>query len=523
MPVHIDIPSQLSNRSQTMTFEKLPYSFQIGTGSQSRETDRQTIEDFGIDGFTLMETAGLQAAGLIANHFPGRSNGLFVCGKGNNAGDALVVARYLSIHHRHRCHIVFVSGVNELSPDAEKNYQLLKKLSGQTNEIHFLSAIGELGKKDLSGFDYVVDGLLGTGLTTDLRTPFDQAVKLINRLNCTVYTMDIPTGLHADKGIPMPEAVRANHTLSFGIRKLGFYLGSGPEYTGQIHPFDLSFPAHLREYTCSLLSPESDSYLPTIHRKARHKYADRVVYIIAGSEGLTGAAIMASRSSWSSGAGAVILITPKGLLNIYEQTLPEIIKAPVGYDSDFHFKSGHLESVTEILSQKQGVLLIGPGLGRNPDTIAFTKQLLTSFKGTVLIDADALYALEDSGKPEESDWVLTPHPGEAAALRGKPFTDDYERINWSAEFSIQKGITLVSKGSPTFIGTKSGENYLTGYDTQIFSRAGFGDILAGSISAYIAITNDPSWSSARALLDGYRKATEIEKRTGKPLKPIDLL
>ncbi|MEX2574891.1 MAG: NAD(P)H-hydrate epimerase [Balneolaceae bacterium] len=514
-----------------MSLQNLPYSHRVSTGDQAREADRKTIELFGMDGFTLMETAGLQAAQFISGKSGPGAVGLYVCGKGNNGGDALVIARYLAIHQNHTCHIIFPAGKDSLSPDAQKNLELLLKLRSQNEPVHFHEqGVGTDENSDdclsaacLMGgpVDYVVDGLLGTGLSDNLRPPYNSAVKKINRLTCPVYSVDIPTGLHADTGKAMPDAVHADYTLSFGTLKVGFYLHDGRQYTGEIRQFNLSFPKSYRPATAELITPDLDKVIPHISRFAEHKYSDRILYLIAGSEGLTGAAVMAAASGWRTGTGAVILITPKGLLGIYEKTLPGIIKSPVGTGRDTFFKEGHQEKVLDILKRKKGVLLIGPGLGSRDTTIRFTERILSGFEQDTVIDADALRAVPDL--PVNRNWILTPHPGEAHKLHGKSFEDDFERLQWAADYSKQRSLYMVSKGNPVFIGTPEGKNYLTGYDTRIFARAGFGDVLSGKIAGNLAISGDIELSIVRALIDGYRTAERIRLTSDRPLEPNDLI
>lgn len=457
-----------------------------------------------------METAGLQAARWIGSRTDEGSTGLYICGKGNNAGDALVVARYLSMHEKHACTILMLSGEDDLSPDTNKNLTLLKTLSQQDVTINFIKTLKSIPDEK---WDYIIDGMLGTGLTSDLRSPYDETVSWINSNseNHPVYSIDIPTGLNADHGKIMGNVVRADSTLSFGARKLGFFFNSGPDVTGEIVQFHLSFPDYHLKSTATALLPEHMKQLPSITRSAVHKYAKGVLYIIAGSEGLTGAAIMSAKSAWKSGVGAVFLFTPKGLLPIYEKTLPEIIKIPVGEPGENSFSGAQSDTVLETLNKRHGTLLIGPGIGRRTETLEFAEKILTGFQGQVVVDADALLSIKKAKKPKDSSWIITPHPGEVRQL-DKQVSEDFERVAWSKKFSTAHGITVVSKGTPTIVGTQEGNLYITGYDTRIFARAGFGDVLSGKIAGLLAICNDAELSTLHALLDGHRKALDAKNR-----------
>lgn len=498
---------------------QLPYSALIATADQCREADRKTIESFGVDGITLMESAGLQAAFYIANEVDGEAaTGIYYCGKGNNGGDALVVARYLAIQHGHTCTIVFPAG-RELSPDAERNLQLLIRLKEEGYPIRISDG---LAPSDIDQPDYVVDGLLGTGLTSSLRPPIDQAVEEINRSSARIYALDIPSGLHTDRGTPMPVAVRADVTFSFGTRKLGFYLEEGPTHTGMVIPCDLTFPSSAREGVAELLTTELTDRLPSIQRLATHKYSDRVVYIIAGSEGLTGAAIMASRAAWRSGAGAVFLITPRGALPVYEIALPEIIKLPVGGNADHRFGYKHLEEVLDCFDKRPGVLLIGPGIGRDNDTLRFAGTVIESFKGDIVMDADALHAKTDLSIRSEYITIQTPHPGELSVLSGMNLADGFERLQWIRNQTDTNRTYLLSKGNPTLLAA-SDATYITGYDTRIFSRAGFGDLLSGTIAGNLAVSGQADLSIVWALVDGKHKADLFVEEKGRQPEPAELL
>ena len=222
----------------------------------------------------------------------------------------------------------------------------------------------------------------------------------------------------------------------------------------------------------------------------------------------------------------MILITPKGLLNIYEKNLTQIIKKSVGTDKDTYFATSHFEQVQAILNEKPGSLLIGPGLGRDPETVNFVQELLSDFIGNVVIDADALFALSESDgwkKPDNANWILTPHPGELKNLLSSEIQDGFDRLLQVSKASKENGVTILSKGFPCILGTTFGNAYLTAYDTRIFSRAGFGDILAGKIGGYLLIIKKTESACIKALIDGKQK-TEIHfNNSTTELEPIHLI
>jgi ADP-dependent NAD(P)H-hydrate dehydratase / NAD(P)H-hydrate epimerase len=500
----------------------LPYSRLVSTGKQCRECDHRTIETFGIDGFTLMETAASGAAEEIQAREPDQSTGLFLCGKGNNAGDALAVARNLAIHAGHNCLIALTEPREDLSPDAKQNLVLLESLAENGYTIQFLGE-QSLWVNRMSDADYLVDGLFGTGLSSTLRDPYPTYINLINRFKGTVFSMDIPSGLHSDLGKPMPVAVEASVTVSFGSLKPGFYLEEGPLHSGEIVHINLPFPDYLRTGVAELLSPDDRKTLPDIKRKARHKYDGGVVYVAAGSEGLTGAAILASRAAWKAGAGAVFLFAPRGLLPVYEAALPGIIKIPLGSRDEYGFHPSHLETIHTTLSKRPGVLLLGPGIGRTEETKAFTRELLKRSSGNTVVDADAIHGVQ----PEESELlsgkIVTPHPGELSHLLGASPKNEFDRLTQVASRAHTHQMHLVAKGSPTIVGLPDSLPMITGYDTTLFSRAGFGDLLSGTIAGYLAIHSDKSLAIARALLDGYQQLIRAGSDNRSTPEPGDLV
>lgn len=498
-----------------------PYSHYLLDADLSQEIDRRTIEEMGIDGFTLMEIAGSSAANIILEK-DDISHGIYLCGKGNNAGDALVVARYL-LQHDVEATLIFLSGIDDLSPDTQKNLRLLKKFNpGNKLTIYENWTAFKVPKK----YDFIVDGMLGTGLTSDVRNSYADAVVWANKQSQPIFAMDIPTGLHSDSGKKMGSAIHADITFTFGGRKQGFYLGDGPEFAGSIHYCELPFPNKFKKNCATFLLDES-WLSPQTPTPGEHKYNSGVLYIIAGSEGLTGAAIMSAKSAWAEGLGAVILICPQGLLTIYEQTLPSIIKKPVGKREDYHFKKEHSDQVQKILSEKKGAVLLGPGIGRKDTTVKFVEKILSSNNYPTIIDADGLWCLAQLDhwpKPDQSEWILTPHPGELSRLVNREnISSQKQRLSTVRKYAHQKNVTLLSKGMPGIVGTPSGKCYLTNYNTRYFARAGTGDVLAGKISANLALQNNPDRSCCLGLLNGKLKLNDYLKDYPQLPEPKDFI
>lgn len=509
-----------------MSIQTVPHSDWVLTAKQCRQMDAETINRFGIEGFTLMEIAGGQTGRHLAERTSRGDAGLVFCGKGNNAGDALVASRYL-IQHGREMTVVFLSGTGDLSEDAARNLQLLTDVSESDETAAPLNIIGDW--KNFTGVppgvDFIVDGMLGTGLDSELRKNYLEAAGMINRSGLPVYAVDIPTGLHADTGEILGEAVRADETFTYGALKQGFYFNEGPGRCGEITFCELPFPNYLKKGVDTFLIRRSWAK-ERPRRPARHKYEAGVVYVVAGSEGLSGAALMSAASAWKAGPGAVIWVCPRGLLARAEGRNPQIIKRPVGEPDDLFFKSEHLDLVRGILGEKEGKVLLGPGLGRHEETAGFVSQLAATDGLDLLIDADALRALAsgDVRKPAGTRWILTPHPGELGDLLDDRAGEDHRRLERVRSYCGENGITMLSKGYPSIVGTPEGNCYITDYDTRVFSRAGFGDVLAGKIAARWALGYDERMSCALAMLEGRERAEEL---TGGPSphipEPHDLI
>lgn len=480
-----------------------PYSHYLLDASLSQEVDRRTIEEMKIDGFTLMEIAGSSAAKKLLREEAELSHGLYLCGKGNNGGDALVIARYL-IQNDIDATVVFLSGTDDLSRDAHKNLDLLKHFDSQ-NRLTIFENWNDFNPSE--NFDFIVDGMLGTGLDSDVRGDYSKAVEWINNQPMITFAIDIPTGLHTNSGKIMGCAVAADRTFAFGSHKQGFYLNDGPSLTGSVDYCELPFPNQYKDSCSTFLLDERwvpmDQPVP-----GRHKYDSGVLYIVAGSEGLTGAAIMAARSAWAEGVGAVILICPRAILPVFENTLPSVIKKPVGNRDDHFFKENHAEEVISVIQEKEGAVLLGPGLGRDKTTVAFVDRFVSQNTAHTIIDADGLWCLSQLSnweKPQKGNWILTPHPGELRQLTDHDFPADDRRLEVVRSLAKKHNSTMLSKGMPGIIGTPSGRCYLTDYNTRYFARAGSGDVLAGKIGAFLALGNAPDHSSAMALLHGKQK------------------
>ena len=504
----------------------IPSNFRLATSSQAKSIDARTIEEAGVSGPMLMEVAGAKAAEHILLTAPLARNALIVCGKGNNAGDALVAARYLS-QNSLPVTVAFAEGTDKLSPDARANFDILRKLQARDSSgtLTFHTQLPDL--ETLGPYDIIVDGLLGIGIAGEVRPPYGRIIDYVNKASALVYAMDIPSGLHADDGSISGSCIQADYTYCFGTNKLGCSLGEGPARSGKVIYVDLGFPAYLKNGIRQFaITADWVDQLPIQRRHPRHKYETGNIYVIAGSEGMTGAAIMTAESSWKAGAGSVSVITPRGLMGIMESRLIHQTKHAVGKKDDVIFNTSHYHEIMEHLCRRKGTVAIGPGLGRNEETKTLVKQIIRTFEGNIVIDADAIQAIgRDPGvfSQTKASVVLTPHPGELNSLTDSDNKDSFQRMNTVTTYCQKHQVYMLSKGMPGIIAAPDGSAYITQYDTIIFSRTGFGDILTGKIATLWEMTGNPLYSCAHALLDGKSRYDKHLRRTSDTPEPLDLL
>jgi len=487
----------------------------------ARALDQQTISYAEIDARTLMEVAGAGAAAEIRHRIRAAQPVVVMCGKGNNGGDSLVVARFL-VSNGHQVAVYLCDNPDTFSADTTANLSLLERLRNDGNySLNIVPFSNE--NFHVPADSILIDGLLGTGLQDSVREPLDGIIRRMNATGVPIFALDIPSGLDADTGLILGHAVRAQCTLCMGTLKLGLYLNDGPSLRGEVVRIDLGFPAHLHEdIKIWLLDPD---WIPeTVNSRPfrKHKYDQDVVYIVGGSSGLSGAVVLAARAAWSTGVGAVIVISPGAIVPALEKHLITEIKVGVGSGKTLYFEHAHTETVLKIVNQRPGTVLLGPGIGVEPQTAEFVREFLGSYTGRLVLDADALRMIP-SGHTFSQQAILTPHPGELNFLT-KSVSDQPEvRLQKAHQLAADMQATVLSKGMPVVICDKFGNSLVTGYETRHFSRAGFGDILAGKTTGFFAQSGEDNLSCVRALFDGKTKLEMALTRGVTTPEPLDIL
>ena len=436
----------------------------VYTAAQVRAMDRYAIDKLGIPGLKLMHRAGESAFHVIRERWPKVRRIVIVCGAGNNAGDGYVVAR-LAREQDMLVSVLSIVPPEKLSGDAASVYR----------EYVDSGAVVEDFSEDLLGEnDLIIDALLGTGLDRDVSGAFAQVIGAINRCEKPVLALDIPSGLNADTGYPMGLAVHADCTVSFIGAKMGLYTGDGVDYAGCIEFSSLDVPESVVQQqtpAASLISLPCSNFKP--RPRSAHKGHFGHVLIIGGDVGYSGAAILAARAAARVGAGLISIATRDEHAIVLNLSQPELMCHGVD-------KEGGLDG----LLAKATVVGIGPGLGQSPWAVALFEKVCTSGLPMV-VDADALNLLSASPR-QNCDWVLTPHPGEAARLL-QADTLTIRKDRFQAVISLQEkyaGICIL-KGAGTLVhdGARL-EICPTGNPGM--ASGGMGDVLTGVIAGLVA-------------------------------------
>lgn len=461
----------------------------IATSMQMKSIDRRAMREWGIPGIVLMENA---AAALMSEMeaFFGSLSGLrvcIVCGKGNNGGDGLALARRLSIRGVD-VRVALLARFSEVSGDAKINLDILRKCG-----IPIISNATRQDVFDLvSASDVVVDAIFGTGLSSPLAGRFSQAVEIINTSGLPVVSVDVPSGIDADTGRVMGAAVAADLTVTMGLLKPGLLLGSGPLYAGSVRVADIGIPRGVIEeegVACWLIDGEyaAGSLMPRLPDTHKGDYGH--VMVLAGSLGKAGAAALAAKAALRSGAGLVSVVVPVSLVPVIHQLSAEVMCIGIAESIDGTIGIGADEEIFR-LSKKMGACAIGPGLTTHREAVQVVRNLVKHLSVPMVIDADGLNALAgslDILNGLNAPAVLTPHPGEMSRLAGiAPEEIQKDRLGIAARFATRYGVTLVLKGAATVVAGADGRMFINSTGNPGMATAGAGDVLTGMIAGFLA-------------------------------------
>lgn len=467
----------------------------VYTSEEMRRCDAAATGRYGIPGILLMENAARGSVDLAELHF-GSVKGQWIvvlCGKGNNGGDGFAIARHL-VNRGADVDVLTIGPDSAAEGDAKINLEIIRAMEKETRRlrIRLLSSSAQLADMLLRRPAWIADAMLGTGLSSPVKGEIAEIIEVLNGSPVPVLAVDIPTGIDADTGNVLGHAVQADYTFTMGGLKRGLLLRSGREHAGEVRIVDISMPnegyALETTTTFQLDAGDVDRWLP--RRKLDvHKYQLGNVFVLAGSTGLTGAAVMASESALRSGAGIVHLGIPASLNHIMEMKLTEVMTLPFKETDQGSFSLNDFDAILEQINTSS-VSIIGPGLSRQYETQNLVRRLVERATKPLVLDADALFAL--SGhlsilQQTHAQIVLTPHMGEFARLVSQTKEDiDTKRIDIAQTFAVEFGVTLVLKGAPTVVATSDGSVFINPTGNPGMATAGAGDVLSGIIAGFIA-------------------------------------
>lgn len=450
---------------------KTPSSHNVYTVAEIRQLDAAAIAD-GVPGIQLMKRAALAAFTLLLERFPEPEQITIYCGSGNNAGDGYVLAALAA----QRClpvHVIQVGDPNKLTSDAQLAYQfaLQEKVSMQVFSATVAPKMG-----------VVVDALLGIGLTSEPKAQFALAIEQINHTHLPVVALDIPSGLAVDTGTIQSVAVAAKLTVTFIGLKRGLLTGRGPAVCGEICLAELDIPEQLyRQIIPSVQVLALGKLLPSLPPRAAdaHKGHFGHVLVIGGDTGYGGAALMAAEAAARTGAGLVSIATRPEHIPAILARRPEIMACGVVSGQEL-----------EPWLTRPTVLVVGPGLGRSPWSEQMLQQAFASGLPMVL-DADALNILA-AGRvipagTQRDNWLLTPHPGEAARLLDvTTFEVQADRFMFVQALQQRYGGTVILKGAGSLIASKGAALGIVTEGNPGMATGGMGDMLSGILGGLLA-------------------------------------
>ncbi|HTX24271.1 MAG TPA: NAD(P)H-hydrate dehydratase [Steroidobacteraceae bacterium] len=471
----------------------LPVS--LYSAAQVRALDAHAIGDLHVPGYTLMKRAGEAALRFLRTRWPTFHRLVVVCGGGNNGGDGYVLARFAQAAG---LTVTVLSAVppERLEGDARQAYGDLVASGGRV--LPFASA-------RLSEGEVVADAFLGTGLHGRVRADAAEVIGAMNASARPIFALDIPSGLDSDTGEPLGAAIRADCTVTFVALKTGLFIGGGPEYTGTIFFDDLEVPVpatpEFRPRLARIAEAEIAAALPRRARES-HKGDFGRVLIVGGGVGMPGAVRLAGEAALRVGAGLVtVAVAPENVVAIAAGR-PELICLSL---TDAHALPKAIEQAN--------VIAIGPGLGQTE----WSSQILTtvlSCQKPLVLDADALNLIAERGAAPRENWILTPHPGEAARLLGTSAHDiQHDRLAALGRLVERYGGVIVLKGAGTLVGSHGRVPGLCEHGNPGMASAGMGDVLTGATAGVLSQCGDP-WVAARVAVLAHAMSGDAVARGG---------
>ncbi|MBQ9858583.1 MAG: NAD(P)H-hydrate dehydratase [Oscillospiraceae bacterium] len=440
--------------------------------------DAYAINELGIPSLTLMDNAAEHIVNAVVQH-GGETVAVFA-GSGNNGGDGICAAAKLT-KLGYTVRTFMVGSFDKMTPDTKAMTEILMEAGGNLEEF----SDSEDTAKFVRSCDVIIDAMLGIGLNAELRGKYIDAVSMINKAWGFVIAADIPTGVSADTGLVMGDAVKADLTVTFSCPKAGQFVEPGCVYCGKVQVCDIGIPEKAAE------NFDTETYLVTAEmaklpkrRPDTHKGDYGRDFILAGSIGYTGAPLMASEAALRMGAGLVYLGVPDSIYSISAIRCTEAMPMPIPCDEDGIVSWNAREVVAEMM-RKCDVCLAGPGMGKTYQTRYLLEMIVRSENCRVVLDADGINGIAeniDVLKEAAKPVILTPHPGEFARIGGKT---ENGRIQGARDFAKEYNCIVVLKGHRTVTALPDGRVYVNATGGPALAKGGSGDVLSGMVTALV--------------------------------------
>jgi len=487
------------------------------TAAQMREVDRLTTEKYGIPSILLMENAAHAVARVITEKLGGSVKGksiLILCGKGNNGGDGAALARILAIQGAD-VDVLLLGKITETKGDARINFGVLCREDFEFDDVYF-SNFGELreikSKEEWVRFymhqgqfsDVIVDAIFGTGLTRPLEIWLYNIIHDLNFVNegpvpnpRLCVSVDIPTGLDADSGERLGEPVRADVTVTFTAPKGGNVRPDVASFNGELVIADIGSPEELIDEQPSQFflteREDAEGWLESANfSDDSYKNKRGHALLIVGSDGYSGAAVLAGNASMRSGVGLVTIATPRSSKDsVSSRVLPEVMVRGVAETESGAIGEAAFDELKDLLEKADSVA-IGSGISQDESTKRFVQKVLQNRQQPTVVDADALSLLSPfEARPtdveSEQPLILTPHEGEFMRLLGTTDKDAIkDRVAAVRDFATKHNVILVLKGERVLIGEPGGKVVVNPTGNSGLGKAGNGDTLTGIIAGFVA-------------------------------------
>ncbi|RSL29636.1 NAD(P)H-hydrate dehydratase [Salibacterium salarium] len=473
---------------------------QVVTGEEMRLIDRYAMDELGMKEEILMENAGRAVAEEVEKLYAPSQDDKKVAiliGKGNNGGDGFVIARTL-IEKGCDVNVWLLPDAKELKGAARYHKELYEQ-SGHTWAYWSQKDKVDGHKND----DIVIDAMLGTGISGELREPYRRASAVLENGSAQVVAVDIPSGVPSGEEAVPQSAVKAEVTITLQTPKCSAYLYPAKNHYGKVVIVDIGIPKKAQaavEESKQIWQEEDVSRTLPEKSPSSHKGSRGKGLIIGGSTSMPGAPSMAISACLYSGAGLLTAALPESILTSVSVNNPEVMLLPLPE------KKGYIAPEiisTDFTFDSYDAVAAGPGLGRYQGTKAVVKKLLQGVKAPLVLDADALYyvpELEQEIKERQVPLILTPHPGEMARIAGVSVHEvNKNRFSLSRAFAVQHGCYLVLKGPSTIVTTPNGDQFINTTGNEALARGGTGDILTGMILGLLLQKGDVSSSISNAV------------------------